>query len=73
MTTNDHVLLSFADALLRDVGIEPVVLDRHISALEGAIGAFPQRLHVEDDDLVRARRVLTDAGLAGWLVADDGA
>ena len=36
--TNDPVLLSFLEALLRDAGIEAAVLDRNISAVEGSIG-----------------------------------
>jgi hypothetical protein len=73
IVTNDRVLLDYAGALLRDAGIEAIVLDRHISAIEGAIGAFPQRLLVRHEDWHRARRVLIEAGLAHWLVGDGDA
>ncbi len=63
-TTNDLVRLSFLHALLRDAGIECVLLDSHVSAVEGGIGAFPRRLAVLDEDESRARRVLEDAGEA---------
>jgi len=61
-TTTDPVRLSFLRALLADAGIGTVVLDAHISAMEGGIGAFPRRLAVATDDERRARAVLTEAG-----------
>jgi hypothetical protein len=60
--STDPVRVSFLLALLRDAGIECIVLDAHISALEGGIGAFPRRLVVAADDLAQARRVLREAG-----------
>ena len=60
----DIVRLSFLTALLRDAGIEAIVLDQHIAAVEGGIGAFPRRLAVIDDDYEAALRVLRDAGEA---------
>jgi hypothetical protein len=63
-TTNDPVRLSFLVALLRDAGIASVLLDAHISAVEGSIGAFPRRLAVAEHDVPRARAVLREAGEA---------
>jgi len=60
--STDPVRLSFLVCLLRDAGIEADILDGHISAVEGPIGAFPRRLAVADDDASRARRVLMEAG-----------
>jgi putative signal transducing protein len=60
--STDPVRVSFLLALLRDAGIDCIVLDAHISALEGGIGAFPRRLVVAEDDLAQARRVLREAG-----------
>ena len=60
--TNDPVRLSFLVALLTDAGIPSLVLDTHVSAVEGSIGAIPRRLAVPDDDAAAARRVLRDAG-----------
>jgi hypothetical protein len=62
--TNDPVRLSFLMALLGDAGIRCVLLDGHVSAVEGSIGAIPRRLAVAADDEARARRVLRDAGEA---------
>lgn len=61
LRTNDVVLLSFAAALLREAGIEPVVLDTHTSILEGSIAAIPRRMMVADADYARARLLLDDA------------
>lgn len=61
-STNDPVRLSFLLVLLRDAGVAAMLLDGHISALEGGIGAFPRRLAVPDEDEQQARRVLREAG-----------
>jgi hypothetical protein len=63
-TTNDPVRLSFLLALLKDAGIASVLLDDHISAVEGSIGAFPRRIAVAEEDASRARAVLHEAGEA---------
>ena len=62
--STDPVRTSFLLALLRDAGIECIVLDAHISALEGGIGAFPRRIAVAADDAAQAHRVLREAGEA---------
>jgi hypothetical protein len=60
--SNDPVRLSFLTVLLRDAGIETVLLDQHASVMDGSIGAVPRRLMVADADYSRARRVLQEAG-----------
>jgi len=62
LRTNDHVLLSFATALLAEHHIVAVVLDSHTSILEGSIGAIPRRLMVPDEDHIRAQRLLAEGG-----------
>lgn len=59
--TNDPVRLSFLAALLRDAGIEAVVLDGFSAAVDGSIGAIPRRLVVADEDERAALRVLREA------------
>jgi hypothetical protein len=49
--------------VLAEVGIEAVVFDAHMSAVEGSIGAFPRRLMVEDDDIARALRELSNVAI----------
>lgn len=65
--TNDLVTISFVEALLKDADIGYIVADQAMSALEGMVGAFPRRILVDSDDVDRARRLLTDAGLAAEL------
>ena len=60
--TNDPVRLSFLLALLRDAGIEALVLDGYVSATEGSIGVIPRRIVVPAQDAAAAERVLRDAG-----------
>ncbi|RIX98816.1 DUF2007 domain-containing protein [Aureimonas flava] len=67
LRTNDPVLLSFAQALLRDADVIHLLADSHMSVLDGSIGILPRRLLVDGDDVERARRLLTDAGLAHEL------
>ena len=67
LRSNDTVLLSFVEALLRDAGVEFVIADGNMSVLEGSIGAFPRRVLVLDEHLAQSRRVLVDAGLGDWI------
>jgi hypothetical protein len=62
VSSNNPVRLGFLQALLRDAGIESVLLDQHISAVEGGIGAFPRRLAVRDEDAAEAKLILREAG-----------
>jgi len=71
LRSNDPVLLSFAEALLRDAEIGAVILDQHMSVLEGSIGALTRRLMVAEDDVPRARRLLTAAGVSLPATAPD--
>lgn len=69
--TNNAVLISAIGALLDGAGIGHMVLDQHMSVLEGSLGMLPRRILVADEDVTPARRLLTDAGLAHELRADD--
>jgi len=44
--TNEPVLLSYIQSLMRDAGIEVVVADQNMSMMEGSIGVFPRRVLV---------------------------
>ena len=70
--TNDLVLITAIEALLKGAGIRHTVLDQNMSVLEGSLGLLPRRILVEDDNVARARRLLTDAGL-GHELRPDGA
>ncbi|MEP0320717.1 DUF2007 domain-containing protein [Bauldia litoralis] len=65
--TNDIVLISFVESLLRDAGIEVLVLDQNMSVIEGSLGVLPRRILVAADNLDQARRILTDADIGKEL------
>ena len=67
LRTNDLVLLSYATHVLAEAGIEAVVFDAHMSAVEGSIGAFPRRLMVQDEDIIKALRELGNATITQQL------
>jgi hypothetical protein len=69
--TNDIVLVSAVGALLDGANIHHLVLDQNMSIIEGSLGILPRRILVHDDDNREARRILSDAGLAHELRADD--
>jgi hypothetical protein len=71
LRSNDTVVISFAQAVLHDLGIANFLADQFMSVAEGSIGAFPRRLLVDATDWSAARRALTDAGLEVWLINDD--
>jgi Putative prokaryotic signal transducing protein len=70
LRSNDAVLLSFAESVLREQDITTVLADQHISGTEGSIGAFPRRLLVRGEDQQAARRALREAGLDAWLIGE---
>lgn len=61
--TNDVVLLSFAESLMRDAEIPCMIADQSMSILEGSLGLLPKRLLVAEDLADEARKLLIDAGL----------
>jgi hypothetical protein len=65
--TNDMVLISFVDALLKDAGIEHYLADQNMSVIEGSLGVLPRRVMVAADQLDAARRLLIDAGIGAEL------
>jgi Putative prokaryotic signal transducing protein len=67
LRSNDLVHLSWAQAILAAEGIRYVLLDDHVSGVEGSIGAIPRRLMVEEHELEQARQLLRQAkdSLAG--------
>lgn len=67
LRTSDPVLVTAVEALLAETGIDCLVVDRHISIVEGSIGAFPRRVLVAGDRLAQARRVMIEAGLGHEL------
>jgi Putative prokaryotic signal transducing protein len=70
LRSNDAVLLSYVSALLEEGCIDFMVADLNMSVLEGSIGALPRRVLVENNKIMQARNILTEAGI-GHVIADD--
>jgi hypothetical protein len=63
LRTNDPVYLSFVQHVLDEAGIGYLVLDTHMSVLEGSIGILPRRIMVKDDCANAANRAIGNASL----------
>jgi hypothetical protein len=61
--TNDMVLISATEAVLKELDIIYFIADEHMSILEGSIGVLPRRVMVDADSKAQAERVLTEAGI----------
>jgi hypothetical protein len=68
--TNDAVVLSAIEALLKSANIAHLIVDQNMSVLEGSIGIFPRRILVDEDELETARRLLAEAGFGNELRPD---
>lgn len=67
LRSNDVVLISFVEALLRDAGIIHFIADQNMSILDGSIGILPRRVMVDGDRENEARRLMKDADLGAHL------
>lgn len=65
LRTNDAVVISFVESLLRDAGINFLVADQNMSIMEGSLGVLPRRVLVTEEQAEAARKLLKDAGVAG--------
>jgi len=63
LRSNDTVLISYADALLNEAGIEHAIVDQNMSVIEGSLGILPRRVMVARHMHESARKILIDAGL----------
>jgi putative signal transducing protein len=61
LKSNNVVELNFAEVVLKDAGIPSVVLDSHMSIMDGSMVILPRRLMVDDSDEARAQAILKDA------------
>jgi hypothetical protein len=68
--SNDLVLLSYIEALLKEAAIPHEMADEHMSAVVGSIDASPRRLLVKDEDWARAREIV-DAADADHTPSND--
>lgn len=67
--TNDAVLISWLKANLEGAGVEVLVLDEHMSGMDGSVLAIPRRIMVNDAQQAVAKAILAEADA---LAAGDG-
>jgi Putative prokaryotic signal transducing protein len=67
LRTNDLVLISVIESLFKAEGVTFFVADQHMAAVEGSLGFLPRRILVDAREAARARRIVTEAGLAAEL------
>ena len=65
--TNDIVLISFVESLMKSEGIVYFVTDQNASVAEGSLGAIRRRFLVGEEYAEEARQIMVDAGLAHEL------
>ena len=63
LRSNDLVLLSLVEAILKEADIGYFVADGFASVMDGSLGIIPRRVLVAQDDLAQARRLLRAADL----------
>ena len=63
LRTNDMVYLSFVRHMLNEEGIDHLLLDEHMSAVEGSINAIPRRIVVAENMLKCAQKLLSNHSL----------
>jgi hypothetical protein len=61
--STDPVVISFADSLLNDAGIDHIIADQSISVIDGSLGVIPTRILVVPDRRDDALQLLADAGV----------
>ncbi|HEY2137535.1 MAG TPA: DUF2007 domain-containing protein [Xanthobacteraceae bacterium] len=68
--TNDSVLVTAIEALLKGAGIPHMIADQNMSVLEGSVGILARRVLVSEEYQRVARMLLQDAGLGHELRPD---
>ena len=65
--TNNPVVISFVESLLKSMNIRYFVADQAISGAEGSIGMFPKRILIAPEHFEKAKALMIDAGLGDEL------
>ncbi|SDP69384.1 Putative signal transducing protein [Phyllobacterium sp. YR620] len=63
MRTNDPVVISFVESLLKEAGIAHFIADSNMSIMEGSLGVLARRIMVDGEREMEARQLLKDAGV----------
>jgi hypothetical protein len=67
LRTNDLVLISVIESILKAERVAYFVADQNMAAAEGSLGFLPRRLLVDAQEAGRVRRLLVEAGLGKEL------
>lgn len=72
LRTNDPVVISFVESLLRDAGLSFFIADRNMSIMEGSLGILQPRVMVDEADEATAREIIREAGIANEMTDSKG-
>jgi hypothetical protein len=67
LRTNDLVLISVVESILKAERIGFFIADQNMAAAEGSLGFLPRRVLVDGREAGRARRLIAEAGLGKEL------
>ena len=67
LRTNDLVLISVIESILKAERVAFFVADQNMAAAEGSLGFLPRRILVDAHEEPRVRRLLVEAGLGKEL------
>ncbi|MBN8996667.1 MAG: DUF2007 domain-containing protein [Rhizobiales bacterium] len=67
LRTNDIVLISFVESLLKEAAIPHFIADQNMSVIEGSLGVLPRRVLVAEDRVEEARKLMREAGVEAEL------
>ena len=68
LRTNDLVLISVIESILKAERVAYFVADQNMAAAEGSLGFLPRRVLVDAKQKERARRLIVEAGLGKELL-----
>ena len=68
LRTNDLVLISVIELILKAERVVFFVADQNMAAAEGSLGFLPRRILVDLEEEGRARRLIVEAGLGKELL-----
>ena len=68
LRTNDLVLITVIESILKAERIAYFIADQNMAAAEGSLGFLPRRILVDSEEKARARRLIAEAGLGKELL-----
>ena len=68
LRTNDLVLITVIELILKAERIAYFIADQNMAAAEGSLGFLPRRILVDLQEKARARRLIAEAGLGKELL-----